>query len=459
MPSSYFIFFVCKNLTRLGTNKTIIDLYYYLDDYGVICAHGLQYLFSRVATMASTNSRGVVIDDGVPIGTVPFDHRDKSGLSHRVAYYNHTGQSVTIVDRRGVACRLQTSPSGRTGLNRSLYVAITYDDIDSGTDVILNRPDISDSDPNRDAFQQAFESRRNSPIVFRTQTRSTTVVYEIPGDHIRLNQVVYYRNLDIVVTFLTESVHHPYERAGALHNELVQTPGLERADEFLLGLRIVDNNGRIGPRYVNINGRVYRVPASRRPDLPDGVHVKSNNRALGDVGLPPPATLEHYTVEAYEKACKDDLTMLRLFSSIDLARNLGDMQTARKEELERIQFDRKKQEEEFRQQKLLDDRENDRLKRHIEEGDRIHAEEQRRWQRRSDELEQQKKDLEHQIKMQELETKRRLEELKHENSMQKMNRENENTTTDNFASMFKSVATIIGGIGVILIAYEKLKKD
>ena len=400
-----------------------------------------------------------MIDDSMPIGSTLFDHRDKSGLSYRVVYYNHTGQSVTIVDRRGVACRLESNPGGRAGLNRSLYVTITYDDIDSGTDVILDRPDISDSDPNRVAFKQAFESRLNSPMQYRSQTRSTTVVYEIPSDHIRLNQVVYYRNLDIVVTFLTETVHHPYERAGALHNELVHTPNLERADEFLLGLRIVDNNGRIGPRYVNINGRVYRVPASRRPDLPDGVHVKGNNRALGDVGLPPPATLEHYTIEAYESACKDDLTMLRLFTSIDLARNLGDMQTARKEELERLQFERRRQEEEFRQQKLVDDRENDRLKRQIEEGDRIHAEETRRWQRRNDELEQQKKDLEHQIKMQELETKRRLEELKHENSMQKLNRDNETQTTDNFASMFKSIATIIGGIGVILVAYEKLKKD
>lgn len=409
--------------------------------------------------MASINSRGVVIDDGVPIPGALFDHRDKPGLSHRVAYYNHTGQSVTIVDRRGVACRLQTNSGRRAGLNRSLYIAITYDDIDGGTDVILDRPDISDSDPNRVAFVSAFESRNASPMAYRSQTRSSTVLYEIPGDTIRQNQALYYRNLDIVVTFLSDPVHHPYERAGALHNELMQTPNLEVADEFVLGLRIVDNNGRIGPRYVNINGRVYRVPASRRPDLPDGVHVKCNNRALGDVGLPPPATLEHYTIDAYDTACKDDLTLLRLFTSIDLARNLGDMQTARKEELERVQFERKKQEEEFRQQKLTDDRENARLKRVVEESDRRHEEDNRRWQRRNDELEQQKKDLEHQIKMQELESKRRLEELKHETAMQKMNKDNENQTTDNLASMFKSIATVIGGIGVILVAYEKLKKD
>jgi flagellar biosynthesis GTPase FlhF len=409
--------------------------------------------------MASINSRGVVIDDGVPIPGALFDHRDKPGLSHRVAYYNHTGQSVTIVDRRGVACRLQTNSGRRAGLNRSLYIAITYDDIDGGTDVILDRPDISDSDPNRVAFVSAFESRNASPMAYRSQTRSSTVLYEIPGDTIRQNQALYYRNLDIVVTFLSDPVHHPYERAGALHNELMQTPNLEVADEFVLGLRIVDNNGRIGPRYVNINGRVYRVPASRRPDLPDGVHVKCNNRALGDVGLPPPATLEHYTIDAYDTACKDDLTLLRLFTSIDLARNLGDMQTARKEELERVQFERKKQEEEFRQQKLTDDRENARLKRVVEESDRRHEEDNRRWQRRNDELEQQKKDLEHQIKMQELESKRRLEELKHETAMQKMNKDNENQATDNLASMFKSIATVIGGIGVILVAYEKLKKD
>lgn len=409
--------------------------------------------------MASINSRGIVIDDSMPVNNMLFDHRDKPGLTHRVAYYNHTGQSVTIVDRRGVACRLETSSSRRVELNRSLYVAITYDDIDSGTNVILDRPDISDSDPNRVAFADAFHSRSSSLMTYRANTRTTTVIYEIPADTIRQNQVVYYRNLDIVVTFLTETVHHPYERAGALHNELVLTPELSQADEFVFSLRIVDNNGRIGPRYVNINGRVYLVPASRRSDLPDGVYVKYNNRALNDVGLPPPASVQHYSIGDYDIACKDDLTQLRLFTTIDLARNLGDMQSARKEELERTQFERKKQEEEHRRQKLEDDRENERLKRQIEESDRIHAEEQRRQQRRNDELEQQKKDLEHQLKMQELESKRRLEEIKHDNSMQKMNREQENQTTDNYASVFKSVATIIGGIGVILVAYEKLKKD
>jgi len=329
-----------------------------------------------------------------------------------------------------------------------------------GTDVILDRPDISDSDPNRVAFIEALDSRFASPMVYRSQTRSATVVYEIPLDSIRQNISVYYRNLDVVLSLSrTEIPHHPYERHGAFHNELVTTPGLVEADQFVFGIRLVDNNGRIGPRYVNINGRIYLVPACRRPDLPDGLHFKDNNRALGAVGLPPPATLKHYTMDDYDQACKDDLTMLRMFTTIELARTLGDMQTARKEELDRIAHERKLEEEDFRRQKLENDRENDQLKRRIEESDREWNERKRMWERRIDELDQQKKELEHQMKMQEFEARRRLEEVKHESTMRKMEREETGRDLDNISNIVKAIGIIVTGAATLYGIYVKTKKD
>ena len=139
------------------------------------------------------------------------------------------------------------------------------------------------------------------------------------------------------------------------------------------------------------------------------------------------------------------------------------MQTARKAELEQIAFERRKEEENWRQQKNLDERENMRLKGLLEEQNQRYETEKRDWERRNTESERQRKDLEHQIKLNDLQFQAELQRIKHEQTMQKMDREKEdkegwNVTMKDVAVLIAGVtacATAIGGLYKLYKSYDK----
>ncbi len=419
----------------------------------------------RVAAMAYHASKVVIEDSDFAVNTL-FSRNDVPGLRLNVSYHNYTGRDLTVVDRCGVAHKL----AGRMrtqGLNASLYVSVTYDAYDRET-VILDRPEISDSDRNYRNFSLARATRSVTPPAYGRRTvggESVTVVYEISDEQLLNSQAVYYRNLDVVVS-LSDCVpipKHPYEFTGALSNEILKTDGLLDNDEFRLGILLVDNNGRVGPRFVNVNGRLFRVPAARRNNLRDGVYLKTSECVLGDTGLPPPAAISFYTFEDYATACKDDITLLKLFTSIDQARSLGDMQTARKAELEEIAYNRRLEEEAWRKEKAKDDREKASLQLRLDEQNEEFARSKREWERRNDELNRQRKDLEHQMDMQKLQHAQEVQNLKHQQTMQKMDREREekngwNVTAKDVAVMVAGItalATAVGGLYKLYKSYDK----
>lgn len=385
-----------------------------------------------------------------------FTMQQVPGFRYRVAYHNYTGKPVTIVDRRGLCHEVKSLPSQR-GLNKSFFVVCSYD-VNRHQTVRIDKADVCNSDPSYVAFTDALETTNVAGFAGDVREHTATVVYEITLKDLLSRDSVYYRNLDIVLSVGHPSrvPNHPYEFNGALRNELDLDPSIKLRDRFGIGITLIDNNGRIGPRYININGRLYRVPAARDSSLRDGVYLKTSERVLGDVGLPPIPEIEYYSIEDYDKACKEDLTLLRLFVSIDSARNLGDMQSARKEELERLAHERKLSDEEFRRQKLSDDRENERLKRQIEETEREHARLTREADRRFAETDQRRKDLEHQMRMQELETKSRFEQIKHEQNMQKLNAEVDKKQSGDIVDTIKSVGMILTAVAALAATISKL---
>lgn len=387
---------------------------------------------------------------------IRFTMQQISGLRYRVAYYNYTGMPVTVVDRRGLCHELKSLPHQR-GLNKSFFVVCSYD-VNRHQTVRIDKADVCNSDPSYVAFVDALDVSDRQGFSQDVREHSATVVYEITLKDIQSRDSVYYRNLDIVLTVghFSRAMYHPYEYNGALYNELNLDPDIKLRDRFGIGITLIDNNGRIGPRYININGRLYRVPAARDSTLRDGVYLRTSERVFGDVGLPPIPEIQYYSIEAYDKACKEDLTLLRLFVSIDSARSLGDMQSARKEELERLAHERKLSDEEFRRQKLEDDRENDKLKRQIEDNNREHERLIKEADRRYTEMDQRRKDLEHQMRMQELETKSRFEQIKHEQNMQKLNAEVDKKQSGDIVDTIKSVGMILTAVAALAATISKL---
>lgn len=93
---------------------------------------------------------------------------------------------------------------------------------------------------------------------------------------------LYIHELDIVVTHYVNvtSIYHPFSKDGLLDS-------MSRASAESAGVMfqcfIVDNRQFLADRYINILGRVMRVPKLRRPQSPEGFYVRHpKSTSVGD---------------------------------------------------------------------------------------------------------------------------------------------------------------------------------
>lgn len=387
--------------------------------------------------------------------TYQFAHGVAAGLTTRIEYYNFTGYPVTVVDRQGVCVTIHSSLPPK-GLNTSFYVVPVYGL--SGSAVNFNRPDVSNRDSQRRELAKAFAEAYDRNRTGYNQYTEASVVYEIPYDAIGQG-ASYYRNLDLVISgrVAEATPGHPYELGSAMRTELESRADINARDTFSIAIKLVDINGRVGPKYININGQIFRVPASRDRKLKDGVYVELSERVDGDVGEPPPPSIQHYTLQEYSDACKADITLLRLHDTIDSARSLGDMQSQRKMELEEIQHQRKLDEQAWQREKAQHTREMEQLKQEGADKDRLYTEQQERDKRQREERETRARDNEAELKAQ-------VARLQHDIQMEKLNtdrernrREDRNSNVKDTVDIVKNVAALVGALATVITLYERLR--
>ncbi len=245
------------------------------------------------------------------------------------SYFNHTRTNLTIVKRNGLIVPL---PSENTfGFEEKLGIRVEFRIKNGALAEIkkqLNLLDAQDDDALK-LLRDAIENSKVSAVVGHVK-----IVLEYPLTLEELKKyggTVYYAELDVVISTQSPStvVPHPHSERGRRSNIATSLVGDKQVGGFAYSVFVVDSHGQYGPRFLNIGGKVYRVTPIVDYSQKDGVYVTSTKPADGDL-FSPGEDIMHYSFEAAEES-------IGLFRTYDEAFNLGDLGTARKEQLASIE--------------------------------------------------------------------------------------------------------------------------
>jgi hypothetical protein len=211
---------------------------------------------------------------------------------------NTTSRELTVVTRSGLKFKLA---SHRTLSDRSVFFREGFV-IAAGTGVDLN-PTNAPFKEELSTAQRLYDSMRSR--IHRTPTidgrnRDSSAVNRVTLDKIiDAGGTVYIAALDIVISIHTNRavIHHPFSDDG-IKDQITQLDA--DAACFRLAMYIVDNRRTYSDRYVNINGKIFRVPAVSRHDMADGFYaVHPTPSMVGGVATEYMAV--HMSIEDAEK--------------------------------------------------------------------------------------------------------------------------------------------------------------
>ncbi len=142
---------------------------------------------------------------------------------------------------------------------------------------------------------------------------------------------VYYGELDLVVSLNPPEtvIPHPHSERGRRASIATISASDKDPKAFGYSILTVDNFSQYGPRFINIGGNVYRVNPVQDFAHKDGVYLTSDRPVNGDLFMPIVENV-HYSFEAAEEA-------LGLYKTHEEAETLGDLGTARKEVLAKLE--------------------------------------------------------------------------------------------------------------------------
>lgn len=345
-----------------------------------------------------------------------------SPYEYTITFLNGFRESVTIVERNGLKHVL---PPQYDKSNINFIIRKTYRvprEIYFDADNQLNR------DPDLTVELTAIAKHGNGVIgIDRNhfhESKSFSIDYTITKDMLhQKGDSLYLMEHDIVISTKPSDVIplHPFSKNYIKERLLEENKEIVNEMGFGLNIRIVDNNGVYGDRYINFNGKAYRIPARKDSTLSNGVYHTTISEAFGDYESVKPEILE-YNFNDADKA-------LKLFRTIEEALTYGDPIKARADELELA-----KQEAKEREHSL-----------------KIKINEQ--------EAELKKNQIEHAEYISKLENMRK--EIEHYRIIDKFQRndyyEQRSQNRKDWTEVLKYIPAIIMGVGAAYMAWQKIK--
>lgn len=247
-------------------------------------------------------------------GPLSGPRQGRSPVEYRVSYINNLYTDVVIGWRSGFSFSIPSSGAERFGETFVIRVEISlapWVSIDVGK--LLSRIR-DDSNVELKAMKEAIEVQSSKS---RHGGTLLTVDYPVTMETLKkYGGAVYYSELDQVVSILpaADTPDHPYSDAGKA--QYVQdTQGNHASRGFTYNLEIVDNTGRMGTRFVNINGSVFPINPTPAYGRRDGIYVRTSG-SIDEFGEP------HDTVKRVGST--GDLGELGIFSSFEEATTRGD---------------------------------------------------------------------------------------------------------------------------------------
>lgn len=177
-----------------------------------------------------------------------------------------------------------------------------------------------------------------------------TIDYSISIPELRnYGGTVYFHDVDLLVSNLSldRCPEHPYSEQGMLRTRAMDLQQ-QTGGRFGFSIEIIDNQGVIGDRYINIGGQVSRIAASTNYRKMDGVYVSWNHGVSGKLDLPDTQVRMYPPEEADVE--------FKLFRSYAEAIHYGNGDEARKKELAELEHRTALQKSKLAEEKVISDR-------------------------------------------------------------------------------------------------------
>lgn len=251
-----------------------------------------------------------------------------SPIEYRVSYINNLPIPLVVEWRSGFKFTLPAQPcmtSNRLIVRVEIYI---HHSVKVDIQRILSMVD-ENSSPELKVMREAFVHQ-----VQNNRYGGARLVLDYPLTLQQLQDyggTVYYSELDCLFSLCSfdEAPPHPYGVHGRQQSLIEVSASEVLGCGFGYSVDVVDTCGKYGDRYINIGGKIYRIPAVKDPTRRDGIYVVSNAPVQGEYGVMTPL-VNHYPFEGAE-------TTLGLYRTAEEAEQLGDASAARKKELAQLE--------------------------------------------------------------------------------------------------------------------------
>lgn len=267
----------------------------------------------------------------------------KSSLTIRYDYLNNTGEEIVVVDNRNNKFRIM--PFDRhIGMPRGLLM---YESFEFDAKVKFNSA--SHSTVDKDSTSASLLARlvtlaldKDADAIKRTGRRTRTVGVCVKN-HLEKSDLaerrgIYLRNLDVVVglAIYADEIIHPRSDEGVAMSHRMSNGG----SGLNLKILIVDPFRKLGSRWINVNGALFRIDPVYDSALEEGIYFADGKQtSMKDIRL----------------SLEDGCEKLRLFATQEQARTYGDLKD---EELRQRQLEAEESKRSYEQLKLQLEKEN-----------------------------------------------------------------------------------------------------
>ena len=369
---------------------------------------------------------------------------NESGVRCTRDYINGLPTPVRVCTRNGVVFTLAAEPRA-TARAFAVREQVTWPrDTELDTTVLAQTFGHS-----AEAWKKAISKQDNSAFHL---CAAVPVVTEISWNDFNENgKTLYVEELDVVLSIDPRAVLvHPYSELGAANRVMDTVSEGEIPGTASLVLRIVDHSSKLAPKFANICGDIYRVPAVSA-DVPEGLYVIRNSMAAGGMQSQS-ATVEHIP---FDKIAEK----FPLYDSMEQAQVLGDqaklLDHTRAREVEELKLEngRLKLEEQNHKREMAQ------FERESKEAQRDWEERKRAWEEAT---EREKREFEARKRTDEDELRRRREaldklqtEMEHKSIVRKDVYEERSYERKDNLEYLKFLPLAIAGIMGLVLAFKK----
>lgn len=364
----------------------------------------------------------------------PNQFPGNSQLTIGLQFYNSSGQDLIVVTRQGAEFII---PHLGQYPYKGLQIVKEYQ---VGSEVAIDTTHMLDDPgetPTVDIIAEEAALHRNPNRTFTGfNTSQHKVDYKISkADLSRCGGSLYFPALDLTIYIKgrVKRTVHPYSVRGSRAAIARNTFGLQYDKGIHFQVRIIDNEGTFGPRFINLGGKVFRVnPEIDRSTL-SGVYV-ANTPSINSEAEQPAKDREvkHYF---FSNVSED----LHLYTTYVDALTLGNPETILKEKSEQRKAALAEMDYARAQAQREVERERDELRVRLQQ-----------MQDEASERELRNKSVQHEQELQELVAKRTVAEVKEKYQIASYDRQES-------VEVLKYVPALVVGVGAIVLTIMKLK--